>query len=90
MLKHLLERGQESPKVLAATHFYDVFREDLFDPSVVSISFRHMQVMFTSTNGSILESNDPTDITEGDEVPGTEHGSVRKVGIGEKITYLYR
>ncbi|KAI5896843.1 uncharacterized protein SCHCODRAFT_02725125 [Schizophyllum commune H4-8] len=46
VLKHLLDRGSDCPKVMAATHFHDVFREDLLDPESVPIAFLHMQVMF--------------------------------------------
>ncbi|KAL1722791.1 DNA mismatch repair protein MutS [Schizophyllum commune] len=46
VLKHLLDRGPDCPKVMAATHFHDVFREDLLDPESVPIAFLHMQVMF--------------------------------------------
>ncbi|KAF8194135.1 hypothetical protein BJ912DRAFT_924219 [Pholiota molesta] len=41
--------GSECPKVLVATHFHDVFNEELFDPENIPVSFRHMQVMFTSS-----------------------------------------
>lgn len=78
MIRHLLGRGSECPKVLVATHFHDVFREDLLDPASLPISFRHMQVMFTGSDGRILD--------------GDEHGTERerKVLPGDKITYLYR
>ncbi|KAJ7175937.1 muts domain V-domain-containing protein [Mycena filopes] len=78
VLKHLLNRGPNCPKVLAATHFHDVFREDLLDPDSVPITFLHMQVMFTSSTGQLLDSASTT---------GHDAQGVRK---GEKITYLYR
>ncbi|KAF8073753.1 DNA mismatch repair protein MutS [Lyophyllum atratum] len=95
VLKHLLARGADCPKVLAATHFHDVFRTDLLDPHHSPIAFCHMQVMFTASDGSLLQGHDldsssadndinmETDTTE-------EHHAVRRVGVGEKITYLYR
>lgn len=58
------------------------------------MSFRHMQVMFTSSTGKVLESN-PFCLDAG--IGGTTvHGDGneniirRKVRSGEKITYLYR
>ncbi|KAJ6559109.1 DNA mismatch repair protein MutS [Mycena vulgaris] len=59
VLKHLLNRGPNCPKVLAATHFHDVFREDLLDPDAVPITFLHMQVMFTSSSGHVLDAPSP-------------------------------
>ncbi|KAJ7610685.1 DNA mismatch repair protein MutS [Mycena rosella] len=56
---HLLNRGPNCPKVLAATHFHDVFKEDLLDPDAVPITFLHMQVMFTSSSGHILDAASP-------------------------------
>lgn len=83
VLQHLLNRGDRCPKVLVATHFHDVFHKGLLDPSKAPISFRHMQVMFTSSNGLILDTDSHT----------TSRGSEDRVhnsGPGEKITYLYR
>jgi DNA mismatch repair protein MSH5 len=89
VLKHFLQRGINCPKVLVATHFHDLFREDLLDPDISPISFRHMQVMFTSSNGTVLDSH--MDTSELDEVSQNRHClGERKVGAGEKITYLYR
>jgi DNA mismatch repair protein MSH5 len=81
VLRHLLHRGSACPKVLVATHFHDVFRHDILDPESVPITFLHMQVMFTSEGGEVIS----------DPVMGREdEGYHRKVGPGEKITYLYR
>lgn len=74
-----------------ATHFHDLFREDLLDPDLSPISFCHMQVMFTSSNGTAL--NNRMDTSELDGVSQDDHSHQvgrRKVGVGEKITYLYR
>ncbi|KAF9013228.1 muts domain V-domain-containing protein [Cyathus striatus] len=75
VLQHLLSRGTECPKVLVATHFHDVFNEELLDPEKVPISFRHMQVLFTASDGALL---------------GEDGGGERKARANEKITYLYR
>ncbi|KAF7365135.1 MutS 5 [Mycena venus] len=94
VLKHFLNRGQNCPKVLAATHFHDVFREDLLDPHAVPITFLHMQVMFTSSNGQIIEPNSshhlvkPT-LAESANASQSEPDA-RGTRKGEKITYLYR
>jgi DNA mismatch repair protein MSH5 len=98
VLKHLLDRGSNCPKVLAATHFHDVFRADLLDPTLVPISFLHMQVMFTTNSGTVLDGGNSPDIGDGLSTPRNtlEHvsqdgeGGDRKVTPGEKITYLYR
>jgi len=91
VLKHFLQLGSDCPKVLAATHFHDLFREDLLDPHMTSISFRHMEVMFTSSNGTVLDSHTPLDTSELDNIiQDTQNSSERKTHPGEKITYLYR
>lgn len=82
VLRHLLER-QYCPKVLVATHFHDVFREGFLDPSTSCISFRHMQILFSSDDGTVLGadeniiSNSPTESDNPKLTPG-------------KITYLYK
>ncbi|KAK0503937.1 DNA mismatch repair protein MutS [Armillaria luteobubalina] len=87
VLKHLMDRGADCPKVLAATHFHDVFREELLDPDSTPITFLHMQVLFTSSTGTILEPRDSTPSAN----PEWDRSSIdRQVNYGEKITYLYR
>ncbi|SJL07430.1 uncharacterized protein ARMOST_10779 [Armillaria ostoyae] len=82
-----MDRGADCPKVLAATHFHDVFREELLDPDSTPITFLHMQVLFTSSTGTILESRDSTPSAK----PEWDRSSIdRQVTHGEKITYLYR
>lgn len=96
VLKHLLERGSNCPKVLAATHFHEVFRTDLFDFESVPVTFLHMEVMFTTTNGVLsTDSNSSTlqnrteNISLTPQHPEEDHES-QLVGPGERITYLYR
>ncbi|KAG6837182.1 hypothetical protein H0H93_013409 [Arthromyces matolae] len=88
VLQHLLNRGKECPKVIAATHFHDVFCEGLLDPHRLRISFRHMEVMLTSSDGSVLPVPVESD-TDTDANAASDQG-VGRVGGGEKITYLYR
>jgi DNA mismatch repair protein MSH5 len=64
---------------MAATHFHDVFLEELLSPSL-PISFVHMQVLLTTHTGQILD------------VSHTESNENEKPMLhpGEPITYLYR
>lgn len=53
------------------------------------MSFRHMQVMFTSSTGEVLEPNNfRVNACVGGTSIGGEDGNI--IGPGEKITYLYR
>ncbi|KAF9242539.1 muts domain V-domain-containing protein [Melanogaster broomeanus] len=85
VVKHLLDRGRDCPKVLAASHFHDVFRKDLLDPHKLPIAFLHMQVLFASNTGEVLD-------TDGilTSPSRSEHNVSRGLAPGEKITYLYR
>ena len=78
VVKHLLGRGEECPKVLVATHFHDVFREDILNPADLPITFCHMQVMFTASDGRSIS-------TDTDDASTTT-----KILPNDKITYLYR
>jgi len=96
VIKHLLDRGSNCPKVLAATHFHDVFRTDLLDSESVPVTFLHMQVMFTTINGDFT-ANNPSSIRHGAGQASIESESCEEdeskpetVGPGETITYLYR
>ncbi|KIJ64516.1 hypothetical protein HYDPIDRAFT_40260 [Hydnomerulius pinastri MD-312] len=85
VLKHLLNRGADCPKVLAASHFHEVFRKDLLDPHKLPITFLHMQVLFTSSAGEVLDTDG---LLTSD--PHSENNISRGPAPGEKITYLYR
>ncbi|KAJ6605673.1 DNA mismatch repair protein MutS [Mycena sp. CBHHK59/15] len=95
-LLHFLNRGPNCPKVLAATHFHDVFKEGRLDPDAVPITFLHMQVMFTSSSGHVLDagsSHDPVKpwaTLESAASPDAPDRGDRRAVPGEKITYLYR
>ena len=56
------------------------------------MSFRHMQVMFTSSAGEVLEPNNfcLNAGFGGTSVDGDEDEERDIIGPGEKITYLYR
>ncbi|KAG2153131.1 DNA mismatch repair protein MutS [Suillus bovinus] len=90
VIKHLLNRGSQCPKVLAATHFHEVFQKDMLDPHKFPITFFHMQVLFTSSKGNNL---DPGDVSISEDLDLTNHERSEptfSVAPGEKITYLYR
>ncbi|KAH9841446.1 DNA mismatch repair protein MutS [Rhodofomes roseus] len=88
VLKHLASRGSACPKVLAATHFHDVFMPDLLDPGSLPITFVHMQILLTSSSGHLLRASGAGDADCGVEDDGEEDGA--QVAPGERITYLYR
>lgn len=91
VIEHLLNRGSQCPKVLAATHFHEVFQKDMLDPKKFPITFSHMQVLLTSAKGDILNTGD-TSLSEGSGRPPDQDQleSISAVHPGEKITYLYR
>ena len=66
-----------------------MFNEALLDPENIPVSFRHMQVMFTSSTGKVME---PNNFRVNARVGGTSiDGEDRNmIWSGEKITYLYR
>ncbi|KZT60301.1 hypothetical protein CALCODRAFT_492631 [Calocera cornea HHB12733] len=73
-IDHLLKLGHSGPKVLAATHFHEIFTPDGLSPNS-PINFAHMQIMFTSPTGSIID---------------TEHSDDYADQLNEHITYLFR
>lgn len=88
VLKHLSARGAGCPKVLAATHFHDVFTKDLLDPASAPITFLHMQILMTSSSGHLVAQGPTADADSGVEEEAAE--DERRVAPGEQITYLYR
>lgn len=83
VVKHLFDRGPQCPKVLAATHFHEVFTEQLLNPQNIPVTFCHMQVIFCTSEGSNLESD-----SSGSMISSQKNDI--KTGSGEKITYLYK
>jgi DNA mismatch repair protein MSH5 len=92
LLKSLLNRGTECPKVLAATHFHDLFSRRHQSPAVVFehdelVSFVHMKIMFTNQHGDVIADDMDTSMYESnghaDTIPTT-------VGPNDRMTYLYR
>ncbi|TFK52577.1 hypothetical protein OE88DRAFT_1712112 [Heliocybe sulcata] len=83
VLKHFMNLGPGCPKVMATTHFHELFAEGLLDPNSLPVTFMHMQVMITSSSGEVLDTADPDDTMD-------DNDGTRRVAPGEKITYLYR
>ncbi|EJD50894.1 hypothetical protein AURDEDRAFT_135210 [Auricularia subglabra TFB-10046 SS5] len=50
VLRHLLARGADCPKVLATTHFRDVFRADIV-PRTLPLALAHMRIMLVQQQG---------------------------------------
>ncbi|KAJ4468951.1 muts domain V-domain-containing protein [Lentinula lateritia] len=97
VIKHLLARKSNCPKILVATHFHDVFREEILDPKLIPISFLHMQVMFTAArDGSLLEPGSPSNSLTSRSLSATLSATkpsssvATQEGSREEITYLYR
>ena len=97
VLRHFLDKGSGCPKVLVATHFYDVFNEEILDPESIPVSFCHMQVMFASKSGDIIDPSATFDRSPNTSVvsPSTpptqdDMGERNLISSREKITYLYR
>ncbi|KII86749.1 hypothetical protein PLICRDRAFT_164045 [Plicaturopsis crispa FD-325 SS-3] len=93
VIKSLLERGSGCPKVLAATHFHEVFDPELLDPreGALPITFVHMEIMFTSDRGELLDiKSAPNTSGQFSDDEDDEDLPARVIAPGEKVTYLYR
>jgi len=67
VLKHLLARGSDCPKVIATTHFHELFSTGALDPQELPITFVHMEIMFTTRGGEIIDA-DSTRVTKGESI----------------------
>ncbi|KAI0297721.1 hypothetical protein BC826DRAFT_1000939 [Russula brevipes] len=56
VLKHLLARGADCPKVIATTHFHELFTTGALAPQKLPITFIHMEIMFATRSGEIIDS----------------------------------
>ncbi|KAF7798450.1 hypothetical protein EIP86_009671 [Pleurotus ostreatoroseus] len=92
LLTHLLARGASCPKVIAATHFHEVFRDDILRPDILPVTFVHMQVMLTSGKGELLGHSGARSENDVDGDGDIDDDETAGNGIrpGERITYLYR
>ncbi|EMD39519.1 hypothetical protein CERSUDRAFT_111843 [Gelatoporia subvermispora B] len=92
VLKHLAGRGTESPKVFAATHFHDIFNSDILEPRSLPITFVHMQVLLTTTQGNVLgmSAGDTETSARSGLEEHEEQETICPTRPSDKITYLYR
>ncbi|KAH9080364.1 DNA mismatch repair protein MutS [Lactarius deliciosus] len=67
VLQHLLARGSDCPKVIATTHFHELFSTGMLEPQNLPITFVHMEVMFTTRTGEIIISGSP-EVTKGESI----------------------
>jgi DNA mismatch repair protein MSH5 len=81
VITHLQTRAGGCPKVLAATHFHDVFGADVLRADAPLVGYVHMQVMLSTAQGAVVLADDRSS-TAGDE------SEARR--LAGKITYLYR
>lgn len=99
VIKHLLARKEKCPKVLAATHFHDIFNPQMLDPATRGVAFVNMQIMFATVQEIPTANSKPSTSPRSFEYNGkarqtsSDDSSVdatRTARPGEKITYLYR
>jgi DNA mismatch repair protein MSH5 len=88
VIKHLLGREPNCPKVLAATHFHEVFTtgRGMLDPDETPATFLHMQVLLNPGRGLPLES----ETTLSNETSSERHDEQNVVADQDGLTYLYR
>jgi DNA mismatch repair protein MSH5 len=84
VIKHLLNRGEDCPIVFAATHFHEVLNEEMLSPTQLPISFVHMAVLLTTSDGDILK-NGGSSISD-------SNNEDRKTGLrlSDGVTYLFK
>ncbi|KAI9443370.1 muts domain V-domain-containing protein [Lactarius indigo] len=67
VLQHLLARGSDCPKVIATTHFHELFSTGILEPQKLPITFVHMEIMFTTRTGEVI-SGDLPGVTKGESI----------------------
>ena len=67
VLKHLLARGANCSKVIATTHFHELFTTGALDPRELPITFIYMEIMFATPTGEIIDDASTT-ITKGENI----------------------
>lgn len=68
VLRHLLARGTDCSKVIATTHFHELFSTGALDPRELPITFIHMEIMFATPTGEIIDDASTTTITKGENI----------------------
>lgn len=67
VLKHLLARGSDCPKVIATTHFHELFSMGLLETQKLPITFVHMEIMFATHSGEIIDGGSSI-MTKGESI----------------------
>jgi DNA mismatch repair protein MSH5 len=88
VIKHLQNLRQDCPKVLVATHFHDVFDASFLDHKSPLVGYVHMQIMMTSAQGHLIESQSGTDTSTDDTDVALNMTDPDR--LRGQITYLYR
>ncbi|KAG8888308.1 MutS protein msh5 [Tulasnella sp. 332] len=76
-IHHLLSRGKACPKVLATTHFHEIFSNNLLDMTL-PISFVHMRVILPTNPEEVFDS----------EAGGDDEETATRKAL-EHFTFLY-
>ncbi|KAI9058149.1 hypothetical protein FKP32DRAFT_1582301 [Trametes sanguinea] len=85
VLRYFLASDDRCPKVVATTHFHEVFHDDLLNPYKLPITCLHMQVLLASNLHEQVVPTDGTALADEDE---DENCAI--LARGDKITYLYK
>lgn len=93
VLQHLLDRGVEAPKVLAATHFHEIFEVGYLAPQR-GLAFVHMEVRVDRRNhGSTGDSSDEYSAAAAAAAAADHHDHPdhhhHHHHLGTEVTYLY-
>ncbi|SGY37587.1 BQ5605_C003g01840 [Microbotryum silenes-dioicae] len=83
-LQHLVDRGPQAPRTLAATHFHSVFANDLLSDKS-RIGFSHMQII---VNDSTVTTSRPNSV-KGVRITGRGTSSSGSTCSAE-VTYLFK
>jgi DNA mismatch repair protein MSH5 len=67
VLQHLLSRGTDCPKVIATTHFHELFSTGALEPQKLPVTFMHMKIMFATDNGEVMNDSSST-VTKSDAI----------------------
>lgn len=83
VLQHLAELGDNCPKVFSATHFHEIFTNDMLGRDL-PIEYHHMQAMLSrGTDGEYIDLDEATETQTSTVAQSSSQGTV-------EIQYLYR
>lgn len=92
MIKHFLNRSEQCPKIMAATHFFDIFGDDMLSASL-PISYLHMDILIKTSSGWVdpnVEAGDWALDDEATQQEGEEGSIALREKDSEPIVYLYK